>query len=114
MGVDPNNVDSNSSIICPPSGHFSTAITIEDFEEDTGIHNLVVASSFSTLVSDSTQCQTIVQNMFLSHFMKYSLLFRNNINTQVTVIKQNSIHSFSVPFSLLLAMKLFFRTSSAA
>ena len=63
MGVHPNNVDSNSSIICPPSGHFSTAITTEDFEEDTGIHNSVVASGFTTLVSDSTQRQTIVQNL---------------------------------------------------
>ncbi len=54
MGVDPNNLDSDGSIICPPSGHFSTAITIEDLEEDTGIHNSVAASSFSTLVSDST------------------------------------------------------------
>jgi hypothetical protein len=63
MGVDPNNLDSDGSIICPPSGHFSTAITIEDLEEDTGIHNSVAASSFSTLVSDSTRRQTIVQNL---------------------------------------------------
>ena len=63
MGVDPNNVDSDGSIICPPSGHFSTAVTIEDLEEDMGIHNSVAALSFSTLVSDSTRRQTIVQNL---------------------------------------------------
>ena len=63
MGVDPNNVDSDGNIVSPLSGHFSTAIAAEDVEEDTRIHNSVVASRFSTLVSDSTRRQTVVQNL---------------------------------------------------
>jgi hypothetical protein len=63
MGVDPNNIDNDGNIVSPPSGHISTAAATDDIEEDTRIHNSVVASSFSTLLSDSTRRQTIVQNL---------------------------------------------------
>ncbi len=63
MGVDPNYIDDDGNIISPRSGHFSTAIATEHVEEDMRIHNSVMASSFSTLVSDSTQRQFIVQNL---------------------------------------------------
>lgn len=62
LGVDPDNVDDDGNIVNNPSNHFSTVTKAKDIEEDLRVHTLVV-STVSTLNSDTTQRQAIVENL---------------------------------------------------
>ena len=62
LGVDPDNIDADGNIVNIPSDHFSTVIEVEDIEEDLRVHESVV-STFSTLNSDTTRRQAIVENL---------------------------------------------------